>query len=99
MDGSDNEIVGLMVQQSEDEARDNLGAKKGGRYVQSAFPGGPTKKVPGAMFGPRRFLPPDNYVSSKAAPGPQGPDAATLIEDAKRRRRERAEDERSQRGR
>lgn len=94
MADSDNEIVGLMVQQSEDEARDNPGAKKGARYVQSAFPGGPAKKVPGAMFGPRRFLPKDNYVSSKPAPGPQGPDAATLIEDAKRRRRERAEQER-----
>lgn len=97
MDGSDNEIVGLMVQQSEDEARDNPGAAKGGRYVQSAFPGGPAKKVPGAMFGPRRFRENDG-LSTKAAPGPQGPDAATLIEDAKRRRRERAEEERSRRG-
>lgn len=39
----------------------------------------------------------DDRLSTKPAPGPKGPPTAQLLEDAKRRRRERAEEERSRR--
>jgi hypothetical protein len=93
----DGEVAALAAQQFEDEEKDGAKvAKRGGRYVQSAFPGGPAKKIPGVMFGPRRFREADG-LSTKAAPGPKGPDAATLIEEARQRRRARAEEERSRR--
>lgn len=95
-DRLDNEVFDLMVEQSKDEARDNPDAKKkAGRHIQAAFP--VPRKVPGAMFAPRRFLPRDNYLSSKPAPAPNGPPAAQLIEEAKRRRREREQEESNRR--
>jgi hypothetical protein len=85
-----------LLQEAEAEARARFAPKKkGGRYVASAWPGGPsnTPKVPGAMFGPRRFRE-DDGLSTKAAPGPKGPSAQELIEEAKRRRAEQRARER-----
>lgn len=90
----DNEIVGLMVAQSEDEAKDKPeAAKRGGRYVQSAFPGAARSKV---RFGAKPSgLHDDRFVSNKPAPGPKGPEIEKLLDWAKERRRARAEAERS----
>jgi len=53
-----------------------------------------TSKV---RFGARASGLHDDGLSTKPAPGPKGPPTETLIEEAKRRRRERAEEERNRR--
>jgi hypothetical protein len=89
------EIAGRIGDQMADEAQDDKAKKRGGRYVQHAFPGGPTvRKVPGAMFGPKPFRLPDGLSTAKA-PGPRGGAPADDIEWAKKRRAQRAEEERN----
>lgn len=103
MDNRDSEIIELMVKQTEDEARDNPEArKKGGRYVQSAFPGGPAKKAPATTskvrFGERSRFTDDQYaaLAKKPAPGPrEGKSMAELQEEARKRRADQRAAERS----
>ena len=83
----DGEVAALAAQQFEDEEKDGAKvAKRGGRYVQSAFPGAPRSLV---RFGAKPSGLHDDRFSTRSAPGPKGPPTDQLIEEAKRRRRER----------
>ena len=78
------EIAGLLGDQMADEHEDGKVKRKPGR--------------PPMRFGAKPSGLHDDRLSTKAAPGPKGPPTDQLIEDAKRRRRERAEEERLRRG-
>lgn len=77
------------------ETREHEAKKKGGRFVQYAFPGGPARSL--VRFGAKPSGLHDDKLSTKPAPGPRGGNAADDVEWAKQRRRERAEEERSRR--
>lgn len=79
------EIAGLLGEQM---AEEHLDSKPKGK------PGRPSL----VRFGAKPSGLHDDRLSTKPAPGPKGPPTDQLIEDAKRRRRERAEEERSRRG-